>query len=317
MPTTRITNEKLINNNKNDNNSNNNNNEPSLNIDRTTTSLSLEASSICSNKKIIKKKSFWSHSSLLNHSTTPNLSSTISNSTLLLTGKKILQNKFNEFFLQPNSKQTFIHSQSFRQSKQPTATTLSTNQNQPNETNINNNHNNINNNKTIFVKSNTMSLSERRRLLQADTLKRNKTPKTSTPNKRANLGHSSKHKYTANSYDKLFAQNVVSKDEQYSHIYKDFTTDCLKPFFDQEHIENSLLSPEPTTSAQANALNSITESADETQALGNTNTQRYVSIEAEIADSSLSSRKNLFLFKKFFLKLVMVMVLQSNNFFYT
>ena len=146
-----------------------------------------------------------------------------------------------------------------------------------------------------------MSLSERRRL-QTETLKRNRTPVTSTPNRQANLGHSSKQKYTVNSYDKLFAQNAVSKDEQYCHIYKDFSNDCLKPFFDKELIENNLLSDQPTTSAQANnatQLNSITESADEMPAQSNSNPERYVLIEAEMADSSLSSRKLFFFLSQY------------------
>lgn len=220
----------------------NNNHRLNTNIDVTLKTLSFNSET---NTKTNKKKSFWSHSSLVNETTTSNLNQ----STILLTGKRLLQEKFNEIFVNQSNETKLNHSistQSFR-------------------------HCLKNENKKLF-KSNTMSLSERRQLqLIANNRKQIKKQSTS-------------------SYDKLFAVNTIQKDEsyeQYSQIYKEFTDDCLRPFFNQQN--------EPINKVAA--LSSIQEVTNELQEPLNTTNKPdryiYVGVEIEMTRSSTPESSSL------------------------
>ena len=116
---------------------------------------------------------------------------------------------------------------------------------------------NTNKNKTMLSRSQTMKPTERRRIFNRSSSRNLKRPlndsamlnQHSIPQNINLTHHQPIRPESSNLYDKLFVNkklNATNKklvkeiDDElspYSHIYKDFTVDCLKPFFQIEKIE--------------------------------------------------------------------------------
>lgn len=132
-------------------------------------------------------------------------------------------------------------------------------------------------NKAMLLRSQTMKPTERRRIFNRSSSRNLKRPINDSAmldqhliSQNINLTHHDRPE-TANLYDKLFVNkklNATNKklvreiDDElspYSHIYKDFTVDCLKPFFQIEKIEKiqfnqNVENHEPTSSRIKNTF---------------------------------------------------------------
>ena len=166
--------------------------------------------------------------------------------------------------------------------------------------------------KTSLSRSHTMKATERRKLF-------NRSSSRNFPNRahpvQIDKPPNTNNKPDTNVYDKLFinqksnaANKLLAKQADddatpYCHIYKDFTVDCLKPFFQIDKIEGIQYdeSTEASASQEVDANTSLVSAGVEEPTADKQVTcesnegvdqQRYIYIGVEAVSSSSSSPSN-------------------------
>ena len=159
--------------------------------------------------------------------------------------------------------------------------------------------------KTCLARSHTMKATERRKLFnrsssrnfanRAHPVQVDKTPNKPDTNVYDKLFINQK----SNAANKLLAKQLEDEATPYCHIYKDFTVDCLKPFFQIDKIEG--IQCDESASQQADANSSIVSAGVEEPTADKPMTcttnegvdqQRYIYIGLEAVSSSSSSPSN-------------------------